>query len=229
MQPPKSAVGTLAVGLGAIAVGTLAGAYIGSRLLPVGKRFGAMQGGYIGAIATSTGAVLVSVVDPNWARPASVAALTGLTAFLIANVASVVQTNKSFASLDDIMPGLTAAAAGEEPELPVSTATTPGLTTPQPQVITLGTDNNNQAVSVKVGDTIVLSLPVTDGSSWYYVPDTSTALVFGSRSQSSTSTLADTWQCAIAGTYKLDVQLLPTGAVAGTAPQSELIYNITVS
>jgi hypothetical protein len=180
--------------------------------------------------------VLFGFVDPDWANVTNTTALTGLTAFLVANLASVAQTNKSFASLDDIMPGLTAAAAGEPPTLPAASgASTP--TAPQPQIITLGTDNAGQTITCHVGDTIVLSLPVSSGFGWFYAPQTATTLTYGGRNVSTTSatgtsTIADTWTASTTGSYALSLQSLPidqNGNPTSSTAVGTLVYNVTVS
>jgi hypothetical protein len=201
-----------------------------------------MQGGYIGAIATSTGAVLVGFVDEDWAKVTSVIALTGLSAFLIANIASIAQTNKQFANLDSIMPGLaeTAAAASSGElatpaapnALPAST-TAPAAPGSGPSIITLGTDNSNQAVSCHVGDSLVITLPVSAGYGWFYAIQQTPILTYSGRGGGTGSpTLTDTWVAASAGAFKLDIQELPvdsSGAAASSTPLQELVYNVTVS
>jgi hypothetical protein len=242
MQPPKTALGQYAIGMGALAAGTLGGAYIGSRVLPVGKRYGAMQGGYIGAIATTAGAAIVGFVDPDWAPTTIITTLTGLTVFLLANLASVAQVNKAFTNLDSVMPGLAASAAAASSGEPVVTPSIQAASTPpvipsavQPSIITLGTDSTSQDVTANVGDTIVLTLPVFDGYGWYYVAQADAGILrYVSRSNDTgASSLSDTWTVIGSGSYKIDAQRLAIGSngdpTTTETPAQEVTFNVTVS
>jgi len=247
MEPPRTALGTLVVGLGVFAAGTVAGALIGSRFLPVGKNYGAIQGGVLGILITSAGASLVSVAEPAWAPALGITTFTGLACFTVAAVSSVTTVNKAFEGLGAYAPA-TAAAVDEAEQFPPWTTNfnptpyiAPALATPASgtrNVITLDADNSGQTISANVGDVIILSLQVDNASTQWFYAEGATAAVFSysGRSTNTTtgaaggvSTTTDTWNVIGAGTSTINLQLLSIdssgNAIAGT-PQKTLSFTI---
>jgi hypothetical protein len=209
--------------------------------LIVGKRFGAMQGGYLGAMVTITGAAIVGVIEPDWAVPMGVTTISGLMAFLFANIASVAQVNRSFAQLDTLMPGLTSVASGEPVDysralpMPQNPAPAQSVAPSGPSIVPLNADIAEQVVTTHVGDTLVITLPMADSYGWFYVPQSSTEIAYVSRvvqTNQSVSTSIDTWSVANKGSTDLTIQELAVdsnGAAMGKSPLKQVIYHITVS
>jgi hypothetical protein len=241
MQPPKTALGTLAVGLGVISAGTIAGGYIGSRMLPVGKHYGAMQGGTLGALLTAMGSVLVSTADPDWAPALGISAFAGLAVFTVAAVASVATVNKTFEQLGPnatiTAAAIDAAASGQSLTLP----TTIVATTATPSIITLSEGNTGQTIAAHVGDTIILSLQLADTTTGWFYAEGATASVLSYSGRVVNAATAnvpnsgndtDTWSVIGVGTTTLTVQLLGIDSsgnpVAGT-PQQTLTFTIEVT
>ena len=156
MEPPTTTAGVLACGLGIAAVGTAAGAWIGSRLSPPdpagttpvvsNKTIGAGQGGLIGLLAAGLASTLYGQLKPGWRSSAAVVDVLG-SAVVLLGVSSVVLT-----------PRLASGVA------PASQLTPPG------KIVNVTPMDTGKTVNVSVGDTIYITLPTlpATGEGWSY-------------------------------------------------------------
>jgi hypothetical protein len=155
MQAPSGEAGTLALSVGALAAGAVAGATVGAAGVngasSDAKHQAAVAGGLVGVLATGFGGLLVEEFSPKWANVGSRTALIGVGAITLAAAFGVAKSLTSFRS------GLQQAPQLSSPNASGGTA------------YTAGSVDNGRTLTMAPGDTITVSLATPpDGQSWMW-------------------------------------------------------------